>query len=255
MLELAILRQPCSRFASGLTTADLGSPSFPLALTQHEAYASAFRELGIEALILEPDDRYPDSCFVEDCAIVAGDVLIWTRPGAPSRRGEVDLLQSQLQLDFKFLSVTEGFVDGGDVCQIEDRFLIGLSNRTDRTGAQCLAGHLESLGFGTEFVDLSETAGLLHLKSGLSYLGNGVALVDAGLADHPALTELNKLIPSGTESYAANAVSLGGGWVLFAAGYPLLADAVREKGFEVIELEMSEFQKMDGGLSCLSLRF
>lgn len=255
MTQLAILRRPCARFAEGLTSSDLGPPYLNKALKQHDAYARALHSSGIETLVLEPDDRYPDSCFVEDCAIVAGSTLIWTRPGAVSRQGEVELLRSQLTLDFDSAAIDAGHVDGGDVCQIEHRFLIGLSDRTDEEGARQLAEILESLGFEAVTVDVCGMPGLLHLKSGLSYLGEGFVLADRALNGHPALQGLDVHLPIKGEEYAANAVSIGDGKVLMAAGFPSLAGKVAELGFDVVALEMSEFQKMDGGLSCLSLRF
>lgn len=254
MIDFAVMREPCARYAMGLTQAELGEPDLELARAQHRAYAEALERLGIGVLILPANDAFPDSCFVEDCAVIAGDVLIWTRPGAESRRGEIALLRDELRLDFASVELTNGILDGGDVCQIEDRFLIGLSERTDEEGAGGLGAVLKTLGYRSQVVDIRQST-LLHLKSGLSYLGNEIVLVSNVLRGHPALQGLRKVVPEDGEEYAANAVSFGNGVVFLPAGFPRVAAAVRGQGFEVIELQMSEFQKMDGGLTCLSLRF
>ena len=141
------------------------------------------------------------------------------------------------------------------MCQIEDRFLIGISERTNEAGAHQLAEVLELLGFEAETVDIRGLPGLLHLKSGLSYLGGHVALAVDAMARHPALNGVRAIVPPAGEEYASNCVPLDGRRLLFAHGFPILAHILKSEGFELIEADMSEFRKMDGGLSCLSLRF
>lgn len=255
-IHLALFRRPGALYAHGLTQAELGLPDLQLALRQHESVVQAFRDADIETMVLSESDVLPDSVFVEDCAVIAGDTLIWTRPGAPSRQPEVELLQSQLSLEFDSLSIqAPGSVDGGDVCQIENKFLVGLSDRTNQEGARQFCVHVESLGFEAEVIDIRGDRTLLHLKSGLSYLGEGIVLASQSLQHHPAFEAFEVICPEPEEAYAANAVAIGGKRILFAEGYPILGDILREKGFELIELNVSEFRKMDGGLSCLSLRF
>jgi dimethylargininase len=144
-------------------------------------------------------------------------------------------------------------VDGGDICQAEDHFFIGLSRRTNIAGARQLAQWLESLDYTSCLVDVRET-GNLHLKSGLSYVGDGRLLATDALADHPALGGFQRLrVPAG-EDYAANCVRINER-VLIAAGHPGVERLLEELGDPTLALDVSEFRKMDGGLSCLSLRF
>jgi dimethylargininase len=147
-----------------------------------------------------------------------------------------------------------GTVDGGDVCQIQDHFLIGLSARTNEHGADQLSRLLRSAGFTSSQIDLSRKEDLLHLKSGISYLGGGCVLVTDALFGHGALKNMAKIkVPDG-EEYAANCIRVND-WLLVAAGFPRTAEKLQSLGYKIMEVEMSEFQKMDGGLSCLSLRF
>jgi dimethylargininase len=248
----AILRTPSSTFAHGLTTASLGTPDLDLALEQHGTYAKALRGLSIEVTVLPPLEAFPDSTFVEDCAVVAGGETIWCRPGAEGRRGEVGEMPGVVS---ERRIIAPGTVDGGDVCEMGERFLIGISKRTNAEGAAQLTRHLDELGFGAETVDIRGMAGLLHLKSGLSYLGEGSVIAVESLRSHSALHGVRVIVPEQAEEYAANCVALGENRMLFAKGFPALAGRLRAEGFDLIELDMSEFQKMDGGLSCLSLRF
>lgn len=245
-----------------MTTAGLGSPKFERAVAQHAAYCAALEQCGLTVTRLEPDPNYPDSTFVEDTAILAEPFqeaskrfAIITRPGAPGRRGEVAKMRSVV-VDFysEILSIqAPGTLDGGDVCQAGNHFFIGLSNRTNEAGAQQLAGLLAPLGYSSSFVDIREIDGLLHLKSGLAYLGDNRLVVTEALGSFvPQNYELIRV--DSNESYAANCIRVNA-YVVLAAGYPTFAGTLRELGYQTITLEMSEFQKMDGGLSCLSLRF
>lgn len=258
----ALVRPPSKIYAKGLTTADLGPPVLTVACRQHARYVAALRARGIAVTELAPDDRYPDSTFVEDCAILAADAVIWTRPGAPSRLGEVVALKEALCLDHpnllpakSFEIVDPGTVDGGDVCQVEDLFLIGISERTNQAGADQLADILDVLGFKAEAVDVRGLPDLLHLKSGLTYLGGRKALAVDAIRHHSALRGLQVITPPAGEEYAANCIPLDERTLLLPRGYPLLARQLKEDGFDLVDVEMGEFRKMDGGPSCLSLRF
>jgi dimethylargininase len=151
-----------------------------------------------------------------------------------------------------------GTVDGGDVCEAQDGFIIGVSLRTNEAGAAQLAGHLRRLGYTARIVDIRPVQGLLHLKTGIAYVGDGVWVIAEGILDTVrawGLCVSAKLIRvPGAEAYAANCVRVNDA-VLIARGYPRLDDALRAEGLRPVHLQMSEFRKMDGGLSCLSLRF
>lgn len=306
MLTRAIVRPPAPNFAEGLTTG-LGAPNYERALEQHEAYCAALERCGLTLTRLESDERYPDSCFVEDTAVVVrstnGDPtagpreagvesqthpltqVMLTRPGAPSRAGEVENIRKALTGLFPAISEIQlpGTLDGGDVCEAGNHFFIGVSSRTNEAGAQQLAKLLLRHGYPTTLVDIRKggtgvpavshaqgahatlpngihaqdapaTSQILHLKSGLSYLGeNRLAVTDA-LANRAEFRGYELIRVDSAEEYAANCIRVND-HVLLAAGYPRFGGKLRELGYQTIALEMSEFQKMDGGLSCLSLRF
>ncbi len=206
--------------------------------------------------MLEPDERHPDGTFVEDTAVVSARVAIATRPGAPTRAGEVPAVAAALR-EFRpqLESIAPpGTLDGGDVCQMDDHFLIGISERTNLAGAQQLAGILGRHGYSSLQVDIRGLHTLLHLKSGVSYLGERRFTVTADAPDLGILPRYEQITVDAAEAYAANCV-LVNGLVLLAAGFPRVAARLGELGYTVRSLEVSEFRKMDGGLSCLSVRF
>ena len=252
----AIVRPPASTFANGITSATLGPPDLALALEQHEAYCEVLERLGLSLVRLPPDPAFPDSTFVEDAAIVTGRGAILTRPGAPSRAGEVTAMGAALERWFPELDRIgpPGAVDGGDVCEAGDHFFIGLSHRTNEEGAAQLAAWLKARGFGSSVIDIRDVPGILHLKTGLSWLGGRRLIAWREIAGHEALRGWDVVeVPKG-EEYAANCI-LVNDTVLIPHGFPRTAELLRGLGHEVAELEMSEYQKMDGGLSCLSVRW
>lgn len=147
-----------------------------------------------------------------------------------------------------------GTVDGGDICEAGSHFFIGVSKRTNTEGARQLAGLLAQAGYTSTIIDIRGVPGILHLKSGLAYLGGKHLVVITALAGEKALRGYELITAAAHEEYAANCVRVND-YVLVAAGYPAFAAALRDLGYSVLSLAMSEFQKMDGGLSCLSLRF
>jgi dimethylargininase len=296
MFTRAIVRPPAPNFSEGLSTATLGAPDYDLALTQHEAYCAALEQCGLTLTRLEADTLHPDSPFVEDTAVLVthhqgaraaepyDDVdgrshpltqVVLTRPCAPSRSGEVESMRRVLADFFPSLGEIQspGTLDGGDVCEAGEHFFIGISERTNEAGAQQLAEMLASFGYTTTFVDIrglndtqsepgavatgSASERILHLKSGLAWLGdNRLVVIDAleHRIDRAKLSKYDLVSVSDVEMYAANCVRVRD-HVLLAAGFPVLEGRLRELGYQTIALDMTEFQKMDGGLSCLSLRF
>jgi dimethylargininase len=181
---------------------------------------------------------------------------VLTRPGAPSREGEAAAIADALAALFPELRRIEapGTVDGGDVCEAGDHFFIRVGRRTNDDGARQLVRCLAADGYSSTLVDLRGIEGLLHLKSGIAWLGGKTLLVIDAIASHPAFRGWDLVrVPPG-EDYASNCV-LVNDRIFFAEGFPRLELALRELGHRLIVLPMSEFQKMDGGLSCLSLRF
>jgi dimethylargininase len=249
----AIVRLPCQNISAGLTTINLGKPNYQNSLIQHTHYTKALRQCGLEVIILDPDDRFPDSTFVEDTAMLTPDAAIITRPGAPSRRGEIVEMEEALQSHFQkmFRISAPGTLDAGDILQIDQHYFIGLSRRTNREGAGQLISILESLGFSGSTVLLKD---MFHLKSGVSYLDNGYLVVAGEFINHPVFSQFQQIRVDTSEMYAANCLWLNG-TVLVASGYPKTLELIEKAGFPVMEVEVSEFRKVDGGLSCLSLRF
>lgn len=256
MLSRAVVRPPSANFAEGLTSVRLGAPVYAQALKQHEAYCAALEQCGLELVRLEADERYPDSTFVEDAAVITERGAILTRPGAPSRTGEVVGVREALAQFYSTLSSIHdpGTLDGGDICEAEDHFFIGISNRTNEGGARQLAKWLASLDYTSCLVDIRDVKRILHLKSGLAYLGDNRLVVIDALSDFEEFRAYDLIGVNKQEEYAANCVRVNDR-VLVADGYPELEKRLSEVGYRTVALAMTEFQKMDGGLSCLSLRF
>jgi dimethylargininase len=256
LFKNAIVRIPARNFAEGLTSVDLGLPSFDTAMKQYSSYCKALEACGLALTTLDADPRFPDSTFVEDTAVLTPGAAILTRPGAPSRSGEVAAIRETVNKFFAHtLEITApGTLDGGDICEAEDHFFLGVSQRTNEEGARQLAAHLAGLGYTSSMIGVRGMSSILHLKSGISYIGDNTMVVIEEMADHEQFRGYELIRVSTQESYAANCVRVND-LVLVAAGYPRLTSALKERGFRPLVLEMSEFQRMDGGLSCLSLRF
>ncbi len=256
MFTKAVVRPPAASFAGGLTRVDLGKPDLGVAREQHEAYCHALEDCGLKLTRLAADDRYPDSTFVEDTAILTARGAVICRPGAASRLGETEAIERVLERDFTrvFTIHAPGTVDGGDICEAGDHFFIGLSHRTNEPGATQLASYLADLGYTSTLLDIRGLSNILHLKSGIAYLGHGRIVIIDELKDRKEFSGYDLVHVNAAEAYAANCL-LVNNRVLVAAGYPALQRQLQTFGYDTIELEMSEFQKMDGGLSCLSLRF
>jgi dimethylargininase len=253
MFTRAIVRTPCSAMVNGLTTANLGPPDYDLALTQHAAYVAALEACGLKVTVLPPDEDHPDSTFVEDVALLTHSCAIITRPGAYKRRGETASMHKVIGGLFDDVETiaAPGTLEAGDVMMVGEHFYIGLSGRTNTDGAKQLIGILERYGMSGSIVSLQD---MLHLKTGLSYLENGYLLAAGEFLDEPAFNDFKRLPVAESEAYAANSLWLNG-TVLVPAGYPRTRALVEKAGFFVLEVDVSEFRKLDGGLSCLSLRF
>ena len=256
MLRRAIVRPPSENFADGLTTVDLGVPDFRRAREQHERYSEALVSCGLELTRLRPDPLFPDSTFVEDTALMIPGNAILTRPGAPSREGEIVEMESVLQGFFPELTRIQppGTIDGGDVCDAGSHWFIGLSARTNDEGARQLAEILAQDGITSSCVDIRGVANILHLKSGIAHVADRQLVVIDSLAADPAFRSWEIVPVDAGEEYAANCVPVNDR-LLFPRGFPRLEARLKTLGRRPLVLDMSEFQKMDGGLSCLSLRF
>jgi len=210
----------------------------------------------VQVTALPQSPNFPDSTFVEDVAVIARGGAIVTRPGASSRRGEVELIRAALAERFGDLAEIQepGTLDGGDVCEAGDRVYIGISHRTNAQGAAQLERWLAARGLGASTIDICDFPSILHLKSGIAYVGDDTVVAIQALADHPDLRAHRLVRVPADEEYAANCLRVNDR-IFVPAGYPRVAAALEGLGYRLELLDMSEFRAMDGGLSCLSLRF
>jgi len=252
MFTHAIVRMPGTNFAQGITTANLGLPDYAQMLLQHQAYTNVLRSLGLEVTVLQPEPNYPDAYFVEDVAVVTRDIAVITHPGAQARRGEEDSIEPVLARSRPTVRIqSPGTVDGGDVLMVGKHFFIGISERTNVEGATQLGGILQR--YGNTFSLVPVAAGL-HLKSSVNYGGGDTLLISELFTDRTEFDGYSKIIVSQSESYAANTLWLND-HLIMPEGFPETRRRLAARGLPIIELNVSEAQKMDGGLTCMSIRF
>ena len=253
MFTKAIVRTPAKSMINGITSVDMGKPNYELALVQHAKYVQALESCGLEVTTLPALEGFPDSCFVEDVALMTSECAILTRPGATSRRNEITHILESLESNYPtvYSIIPPGTLEAGDIMMAGTDFYIGLSDRTNHSGATQMKGFLDKHGMHAHFIRMSE---MLHLKTGISYLENNNLLAFGEFLTKPEFEKFNILEVSEDESYAANSIWVNDK-VLVPAGFPKTIAMVKAAGYEVLEIEASEFQKLDGGLSCLSLRF
>lgn len=237
----------------GLSTSSLGLPDYPKALEQHSTYIEALRNAGLSVKILEADNRFPDSVFIEDVALCTARCAIITNPGAVSRKGEISGIRKTLEEYYRNIEeiIPPATLEAGDVMMAEDHFFIGVSERTNNDGADQLTEILQGYGYTCSKVPLKK---MLHLKSGVSYLGNNDILVSGEIINRKEFAGFNRIIVDWEESYAANSLFINGK-ILVPQGFPKTLSQIEMAGYETIVVDVSEFRKLDGGLSCLSLRF
>jgi len=249
----AIVRKPSKSYINGLTTSDLGKPDHELTLKQHAGYVEALERCCIKVFVLEADEDFPDSCFVEDPAIITEKVTIITNPGAPSRNGEKKVMKEVLKEHVEKFEEMQGpgTLDGGDVFRAGDHFFIGLSKRTNQAGAEELKAILAKYGYTCTFVPITR---LFHLRTGSSFIGNNNVVVAGELIGNGAFEGYNQIPVKDEESYSSNCIWVGD-TVIMAKGFADTKEKVEKAGYKIVEVEISEFQKQDGGLTCLSLRF
>jgi dimethylargininase len=250
-ITFAIARTPADTMGRGITEARLGPPDYELALEQHARYVRALESLGVEVLTLPPAPEYPDAHFVEDTAVIVPGGAVITRPGAESRRGEERSIEPALAPRMPVQRIeAPGTLDGGDVLAAGGVFFVGISRRTNENGARQLGSALERAG--VEWRPVPVEAGL-HLKSSASYLGGNTLLVNDSTAEAAEFEGFDRIIVTETEQGAASILAINDR-LLIPSGYPQTRAELEGRGFETMELDISEMQKMDGGLTCLSIR-
>ena len=248
----AITRKPGDDFAGGMTTSNLGPPDYKTILKQYDAYVSALKSIGIDVVELDPLPGYPDAYFVEDTAVVMKNIAVITNPGADSRKGEVDSIEARLAMYRRTVHITKpGTLDGGDVLEAGKHYFIGLSERTNKDGAEQLGRIIESKGASWSAVTVQSG---LHLKSCVNYVGNNTLLITKAFSEFEEFSGYNKIILDQKEEYAANTLYINKSLII-PKGFPATKKKLEVLNKRIIELDVSEMRKMDGGLTCLSLRF
>lgn len=249
-----LARRPAANFADGITmSSHLGQPNYDKALQQYNAYLDALRGCNLEMVVLDADDRFPDGHFVEDPCVIFRDVAFMCKSGAAARENEGESLKPYLS-DLRIIEV-EGAarIDGGDVLICADRILVGLSERTNLIGVDALRRAFQTVKSDIQ-VDAVPFEGVLHLKSGLTELAPNVLIHDPNMSMDYDLSWATVIRLPATEGYAADVMPVNDA-LFIAKGYPAAIKAAQAYYDNIIELDMSEFQKMDGGLTCLSLRY
>jgi len=254
----AITRTPGDDFAQGLTQSTLGTPDLALTRKQHAAYCEALRSLGLEVMVLPPEQGMPDGTFVEDTAVMLRDAVVITRPGTEQRQMEIESMEAVMAglppeagINAIHHILAPGTVEGGDVMEINGHFYVGISERTNEEGARQLGKYIEASGASWTPVPVVKG---LHLKTSVNFLGHNTLVVTEPFKNLPELASFKKIVLPEELLPAANCIRFGPK-LLMAAGYPDVRQQYEALGLSIIELDMSEYTKMDGGLSCLSLRF
>lgn len=248
--KFAIVREPGSRYCDCHSDHPLRNTiSIGKARRQHMAYRKALSELGLQIILLPRDDSLPDSCFVEDTAVIFGKKAFITRIAIESRHGEEVAITDTLSNYLKVQQAVEpATIEGGDVIHLERGLIAGITQRTNLEGIQqmkkCLRTSVETI----------TNPSIMHLKSHVTYLGKKTMLITQEYETHPNLKRFQKIIVPSDEKYAANTLEING-IILMADNRPKSIDLVKDAGFDVIPINITEFEKCDGALTCLSLIF
>ena len=253
MFTKAIVRTPSRSMVNGITTSNLGLPDYELALKQHQDYINALIKCGLQVKVLPADEEYPDSTFVEDTALLTKKCAIISNPGAPSRKGEIAEMKKVLKSYYSVIEKIEtpGTIEPGDIMMVGNHFYIGLSERTNEDGTAQMITLLNKYGYSGSAVFMKD---MLHLKTGVAYIENNNLLAFGEFLDEEQFQNFNIIKIDEDESYAANCIWVNN-YVLVPNRFPKTKEKIVNAGYSIIEVDVSEFRKLDGGLSCLSLRF
>lgn len=257
MFTKAITKKPCKALIDGISTAMFGegTPIYEDAVKQHDKYVATLKELGLDVTELEADERYPDSCFVEDPAVVMERCAVITNPATDSRNGEKLEIVSTIEKFYDksqiFYIEAPGTMEGGDVMKVGDHFYVGLSDRTNAEGAKQFNDIVTKFGYTSSTIPVTEG---LHLKDFVIYLENDNMLVSALMDKEPSFKDFNRFVIDPDELYAINSMNING-TILVPDGYPKTRKIIEDLGYPIKLMDTREFSKIDGSLTCLSLRF
>lgn len=248
-MATALVRRPGPRLDEGLVTHLERSPvDVDLARRQWTDYVTAFTQRGWDVVEVEPADDCPDAVFIEDTVVVFGDLAVITRPGAKSRQAETAGTERAVRRQIPRVTHLEdpATLDGGDVLKVGSTVYVGVSHRTNREAAEQLAGLL-----GSKHVVPVPVTKVLHLKSAVTALPDGTVVGYSPVVDDPSVFERFLAVP---EESGSAVVDLGDDTLLMAADCPASAELIRGRGYEVVTVDISEFQKLEGCVTCLSVR-
>jgi dimethylargininase len=251
----AITRRPAASIIRGLRAVDTGTPDLALMQAHHVAYVATLKETGATVVELPPLDAYPDSVFVEDTALCLPQGAVVMRPGAPSRLGEAAEMAPHLKALYGqvvAISGEDSFIEGGDILVTETEILVGRSARTNAAGIAELAALVAP--WGHKVREVHTPPGVLHFKTDCSLLDVDTVLSTKRLSASGCFNGYRVIDVADGEEAAANTIRFND-LVLMPADFPRTRDAITAAGFTVREIGNSECAKLDGGMSCLSLRF
>ena len=250
----AITRKPSVSIIDGLRAVDIGTPDLATFQSHHADYIAALKSTGATVIELDADEAFPDSCFIEDAALCLPRGAILMRPGAPSRLSEAALMREHLApLSDNLAEITgPGFIEGGDILTTETEILIGTSARTDPAGVAELRSITEPWGYTVR--EVQTPPDVLHFKTDCSLLDATTILTTKRLARSGCFDGYDLIYPADGEEACANAIRFND-LVIMPDGFPKTAQILRDAGYNVHPVGNSEAAKLDGGMSCLSLRF
>ena len=250
----AITRHPAASAVDGLRAHDFGPPDMARLQTDHDAYVAALRAAGAEVTVLPPLSGYPDAMFVEDTALCLPQGAVILRPGAPSRLGEAAEMEPTLATHFADLRRIDGpgYVEGGDILVTGREILVGRSARTNTAGVAELARIVAD--WGHPLREVETPADILHFKTDCSLLDAETILTTERLATAGCFEGYRLIYTAEGEEAAANTIRVND-VVVMPGGFPRTAERLDHVGYRLVEINNSECAKLDGGMSCLSLRF
>ena len=244
----ALVRPPGKSFPKAISShPQKNEINYAKALSQHRHYVDALKQMGGKVLSLPPEDSLPDSTFVEDTAFIYGQKAFLCSAKEKSRRNEVASVAKVLKDHMEILQL-KPYLDGGDILNTPEVVFAGLSNRTDAKAIKFLSEQISK-----KVVPVTVIKGL-HLKSSVSYLGKNVLLINPERVDVGPFKSFKWVEVEEKDSYVANCLAMKN-QVIIPKGYQKVKEKIHQQGFETIELEMSEFEKADGGITCLNLIF
>jgi len=250
----ALVRQPGRSVINGLSMVDLGRPDVDLFQAEHQTYISALEQAGLKVTVLPPLEEFPDSVFIEDTALCLPEGTVILHPGTPSRSDESGATATTIsRLEHRLQNIgRQGHVDGGDILVTDSEILVGMSYRTDRIGYEALKAILNNWDYKVRAVHTPEN--VLHFKSDCCVLDSETVLATARLSAEECFSPFRVLtVPEGEEA-AANAIRIND-TVLVRAGFPATAELIHREKYDVEIVPATQAALLDGGLSCMSLRF